>query len=226
MVVTDHDNQASIEKLARRVRIMPPYVPDPKVFNPTGRETRERQVLALIGKTNYYWQDKGLHRVIDIWSKLNDHFEFLVVSQGNGVKSFKSYILNKLGDRVRWQPFIEPWRMPALLKAIDGIFYFQKDLPFPMFSNLAVEALYCGTALIVDRSDILEQYLAYGIDLEAEKNLIVEVPPKDPSKSALQITNHFEGLNKIDESLDHPDYLRYLLLNKEIILSVSSRKLD
>ncbi len=217
VVITDHDNRSSVEPLASRTRIMAPHVPDPHVFTTVGRKTRERPVLALIGKANYYWQHKGWRRIIDIWSRLDDSFEFMIISQGNGLNDFKRFVLDRLGDRVTWRKFVAPWQMPKLLRSIDGLFHFQTDLPFPTFSNIALEALYCGSSLIVDRPDVQEQYLAHNISLNPDKHFVLPVSHTNLSIAAQKIKGHMNQFRKLSEPVESTDHSFFVKSNEEII---------
>ena len=186
-VITDADHKAKIEKWNARSCMVLPYVPDPSVFSPAIREKRKRPVLAIIGKANYHWEHKGWHRVIDIWSKMGEGFEFIVVSQGVGIERFKAYVRGHLGNRVDWQPFLPPWEMPSLLRSVDVLFHFEADLPFPMFSNLVVEALFCGTPIISDQEDLVNRYQNYGLNLTRWLPLVLCVDKDNPSRAAERI---------------------------------------
>ena len=108
-VITDTDHKDEIEKWNARNCIALPYVPDPAVFSPIIQEKRKRSAFAMIGKANYHWQHKGWHRVINIWSKMGEDFEFIIVSQGVGIERFKAYVREHLRNSVDWQPFLPPW---------------------------------------------------------------------------------------------------------------------
>ena len=186
-VITDVDHKTEIEKWNTRNRMARPYVPDSAVFSPGIREKRKRPVVAIIGKANYHWEHKGWHRVIDIWSKLGEAFEFIVVSQGIGLERFQAHVRKHLGNRVNWKPFLPPWEMPSLLRSVDVLFHFEADLPFPMFSNLVVEALFCGTIVISDQEDLVIRYQNYGLDLSRWLPLVLCVDKDNPKGAAEKI---------------------------------------
>ncbi|MFX0198193.1 MAG: glycosyltransferase [Candidatus Hodarchaeota archaeon] len=188
-VITDANHRAEFERWNARSRLILPYVPDPAVFRPVIREKRERPVLSLIGKANYHWEHKGWHRVIDIWSKMGEDFEFMVVSQGIGLERFQAHARERLGNRVSWRPFLPPWEIPSLLQSMDALFCFEADLPFPMFSNLFVEALFCGTPVISDREDVISRYRNYGLNLSRWHQLVLWVGKDDPIQAAERIKN-------------------------------------
>jgi glycosyltransferase involved in cell wall biosynthesis len=147
-------------------------------------------VLALIGKTNYYWQYKGWHRVIDVWHQLEDSSDFLVVSQGVGLEDFRSYVHSRIGYKVVWRGFLPPWEMPELLNSVDGLFCYEADLPSPVFSNIAVEALFCGVTLFADAERIIDHYYAHGLDLDHRVRQIVTLP----GDNFAEVTEILKGL--------------------------------
>jgi len=209
-VITDPDHKTEIEKWNTRNRMALPYVPDPVVFSPVIREKRKQPVLAIIGKANYHWEHKGWHRVIDIWSKLGEAFEFIVVSQGIGLERFQAYVRKHLGNRVNWKPFLPPWEMPPLLRSVDVLFHFEANLPFPMFSNLVVEALFCGTPIILDQEDLVNRYQNYGLNLTRWLPLMLCVD-KDNSSRAAERIKDFLVNHVIQTDLQVPsEYEQYI----------------
>lgn len=80
-VVTDVDNRAYITRYTDRVKIVPPYVPDPSAFKPVTHRKKERLTLALMGKANYHWRHKGWQQIINIWSDLGGGLGLAVVSE-------------------------------------------------------------------------------------------------------------------------------------------------
>jgi hypothetical protein len=199
------------------VRILTPYVPDTSFFYSAHNQERSRPVLALIGKTNYYWQHKGWHRVIDVWQQLEGSFDFLVVSQGIGVEDFRSYVNSRMGNKVTWQGFVPPWEMPNLLHSIDGLFFYEADLPFPVFSNLAIEALFCGVPLFVDNDRLVDHYHAHGIDFGQRAELIVTLPGDDPTKAVNIVKAHYQSMSYAVALPDMAIYRNYLLTNEKAI---------
>jgi glycosyltransferase involved in cell wall biosynthesis len=218
LVVTDADSQALIRKWSPRVRILTPYVPDTSFFLPDHKQKRDRPLLALIGKANYYWQRKGWHRVIDIWQQLEGSFDFLVVTQGVGLEVFKSYVNSRMGDRVIWQGFVPPWEMPSLLNSIDGLFVYEADLFFPVFSNLAIEALFCGVTIFVDNDKLADHYNAHGIELGRIAELIVTLACDDLTKATDIVRDHFKSINPSVPLPDTHICRDYLSSNEKALL--------
>ncbi len=164
-VITDYDSLDHIRRFTNSIKVLPPYVPDPSAFARLPRPDRDTITLALIGKANYHWHHKGWQKIVNFWGQLGDEFRLVVVSQGIGLEGFKDFLPKNLLNRIDWLPFVPPWKMPDLLRTIDGLLYFQDQLPFPMFSNTVLEALSCGTLVITDSIDLLEGYRRHGIDL-------------------------------------------------------------
>lgn len=225
LIVTDADSQALIRKWSPRMRTLTPYVPDTSFFHSAQKQGKTRPVLALIGKTNFYWRHKGWHRVIDVWEQLEGSFDFLVVSQGIGLEDFRSYVNSRMGDKVTWQGFVPPWEMPSLLKSIDGLFFYEADLLHPAFSNLAIEAIFCGVALFADNAKLVDYYDAHGIDLGQLTELIVTLPSDDPKKAADIVTAHYHSESSNVAPPDKAIYINYLLTNEKAILDCN-RLLD
>ena len=209
-VITDADHKAEINKWNAKSCVVLPYVPDPSVFSPMIREKRKRPVLAIIGKANYHWEHKGWHRVIDIWSKMGEDFKFIVISQGIGLERFQAYVRQHLRNRVDWQSFLPPWEMPSLLRSVDAFFHFEADLPFPMFSNLVVESLFCGTLIISDQKDLINRYQNYGLDLTIWLPLVLCVDKDNPGRAAERIKDFLVN-HAISTGLQVPsEYEQYI----------------
>jgi hypothetical protein len=190
LVITDVDCRETVDGWSDHTRCLVPYVPDPSVFRPLPRRNA-RRVLALIGKANYHWERKGWQHVADMWPFLGKEYNLVVVSQGLGLESFRHYAEPRLGDRAAWRSFVAPWEMPELLNSLDGIFCYDADLPFPAFSNLAVEALNCDVTVFADRPDTLQRFQAHGLDLSLRAEQIVSLPAVDPARAARVLMDHF-----------------------------------
>ena len=190
-IITDYDNRDHIRRFTGRTKVLPPYVPDPSAFSGLSSPKKEKITFALIGKANYHWRHKGWQRIVDLWARLGDGFEFMVVSQGVGLEDFKNSIPDELADKIHWRSFVPPWKMPDLLCAIDGLFYFQDLLPFPMFSNIVLEALACRTTVLTDSPDLVEGYRRHGIKLEEDMIKIIPFSPLDQMASGSIIETNF-----------------------------------
>jgi len=220
-VITDNDHRGAFGGLSKQVISIPPYVPDPAFFKPAAR-IKSKPTLALIGKANYYWRHKGWHRAIEIMKSLGDHFHYLVVSQGVGLPDFKQYAEDRIGSIIEWKEFVHPLEMPRLLQSVSGIFALQQDLPFPVFSNLVMEALYCNTTVITDNSDMIHSLRNMDLEVDAESRNILVVPGDEPNTAMKTVIDYFERSTpeRIDISYRQADYAVYVSKNEEVISSV------
>jgi len=226
LIITDKNNYDTVSQLSNRVRILPPYVPDPNAFKPFETTNEKVPVFALIGKANYYWRHKGWHKVIEILQQLTTKFKLIVVSQGIGFKEFKRYTEENIGYDIEWRSFCHPSEMPTLLNSIDGVFILYEDLPFPDFSNLFLETLFCGKAVITDRPDILQSYKNERLSIERFVENVIQIPVNDAGAAAKIISEHFKEATapvKTTQSyraISNEDYLSYIRKNEKAILSV------
>lgn len=221
-VITEKDRCESFRGLSKRVIAIPPYVPDPAFFKPAAGE-RSKPTLALIGKANYYWRHKGWHRAIDIMQSLGDRFRYLVVSQGVGLKDFRKYADGRIASAIEWREFVHPAEMPELLQSVSGVFAFQQDLPFPAFSNVVVEALYCNVGVITDSPRVGQSLIAEGLIEEADLSHILVITSDESGKAAERIIDHFTRSvpGMVGAGQRNAAYAAYLNRNEEAILSVS-----
>ena len=222
LAITDTINYDAIQQLSHRVTALPPYAPDPSFFYYSDTAPKGQPILALIGKANYHWRHKGWHRVIDIMKHLRTNFKLVIVSQGIGIGEFRKYAEEKIDGNIEWRSFVHPLEMPELFHSINGIFYLCQDLPFPVFSNLIPEAVYCGKTVITDQPDIFQTYRKEGLDIEKFSPGVGLIPGNDPASAARIISDHFPGLNTSEKTraIDKQDYQSYIQENEKTILSV------
>ena len=104
--------------------------------------------------------------------------------------------------------------MPGLLNELDAIFIFESALPHPVFSNLALEAMYSGVGIITDRKDFADTYRDV---LIPDKNLILVVSPADPS-SAMQMIEKWVMMHAQAGTSSHRvvSHRKYLSANEVI----------
>ncbi len=210
LIITDEDGRSRIEGYSSGIKVLPPYVPDPAAFNIKQHHPDKCFTLAVTGKANFYWQDKSWRQIIDIWTHLGNEFIFTIATQGVGLEDFKKYVSEVLGDRVLWRSFVPPWKMPDLLNSVNGLFHFQNNLPFSMFSNLVLESLACGTVVISDTTELLAGYQKHGIDLSSVGTKMLSLPVDNPKRAAINLTKHFSQINN-DVSWDSsPDFNNYI----------------
>jgi len=220
LVVSGLLGEFRLAGVARRIRTLPPYVPDPDEFAPAGREERKRPVVALVGKANYYWRHKSWDKVVDIWARLEDMCDFVIVAQGRGLQDFRDWAERKLGGGVSWREFVAPWQMPELFRSIDAVFCFQGDLPFSAFSNIAVEALYSGTAVVTDSRDLLGLYERHGLTVGQFTDFVTTVDAGDPGGAAKRVASRLESRGVQLRPASRDDYLSYVASYEECLASV------
>ncbi|HRR41801.1 MAG TPA: glycosyltransferase [Syntrophales bacterium] len=224
-VITDREHHEVFCGLSNRVFSIPPYVPDPSFFKPATND-KLKPTLALIGKANYYWRHKGWHRAIDIMKSLGDRCHYLIVSQGIGFIDFRKYVEDRVGSIIEWKESVHPAEMPRLMQSVNGTFFLQKDLPFLVFSNLVMEALYCNVSVITDRPDMVQSLNDQGLHIDPESRHVLAIPNDDPDAAAGTIIDHFTHAvpGEVDTSHREVDYAAYIRQNEDAILSVIKRQ--
>lgn len=224
LVITDVDNQDHIERYTNKIGVLPPYAPDPSVFTWKPRINTNIFTLALIGKANYHWHHKGWQQVIDLWSLLGEECRFTVVSQGTGLDDFKHFVPEALQKRIIWLPFVPPWKMPNLLQNIDGVFHLNNHLPFPMFSNLVLESLSCGTTVITDSVNLPNHYRKHGIYIEKAAEIICPISFDHSQNAAIILKNHFlrKNYTSWDCSLAHGHYITSIVQRLLDVIEIES----
>ena len=153
---------------------------------------------------------------------LGDRFHYLIVSQGIGLKDFRKFAEDRIGSVLEWKEFVDPVEVPRLLQSVSGLFVLQNDLPFPVFSNMVMEALYCNVTVITDMPDMVQSLKKQDLHVDAESRKILVVPSDEPGTAAETIINYFERSmpKKIGVNDREADYVAYINRNEEAILSV------
>ena len=224
VVITNPVNLNDLKSFSSHIKTLPPYIPNPTFCNRESIKTPVSQpILALIGKANYFWQHKGWHKVIEIIKILGSKYQYLFITQGVGVEKFKQYVEKEVEFDIQWQSFVHPFEMPSILNSINGIFLFEKDLPFITFSNLFIEAIYSDIKVITDRSGLLKFYLEQGINFNEmiEDNIIV-IPFNSPQKSAKIIVEILTNEREDNPILKETNYKTYVIENKNILRTLTS----
>ncbi len=218
-VVTDKHYRDLLEPMVPHLVCQPAYVPDEEAFTPSDAP-RPQLRLAVIGKINYYWQQKGLHLIVDIMQQLTEHFECWIVGQGKGIVDFQRSLGPETVSNFKWHPFVAPWEMPHLLNQLDGIFIFESGLPHPVVSNLALEAIYSGVGIITDRTDFAETYLDI---VKTDKNQVQVVSPSESSLAAGMIEQWVrERAHNVQPSHQLVSYQEYLSDNEAMYANILS----
>lgn len=221
LVITDRENLNLFLGLNPRSVAIPPYVPDPRYFNTVNRPILERPVLALIGKANYYWRHKAWDRAIGLMQLLDLNHRRVVLSQGVGVDDFRNYAKEKLGDTIDFAPFIHPNIMPEILRSISAVFCFEDSLPFPAFSNIAIETLCCGSAVITDNPHLIDSIAESGIKVDDLPGSIIILTSEGQSINCSAIETKIRTPNnECNSSVTHNKaYTSYIEANERLLLS-------
>lgn len=220
ITITDQRQLSKIQQLTSHIELLPPYVPNPSFFKHEPKSMKDKPILALIGKANYHWRHKGWHKIIDIIKYLGKRFNYLIISQGIGLENFKKYVKENIDFDIQWQNFVHPLEIPDILKSISGVFVFEQDLPFISYSNLITEAIYCGTTVITDRKDTIQNLISHGLNIDKYIQNTLFVPAKKPEVAAQIILNYFEKNDdekKGDFLLKESNYESYILKNEKFI---------
>jgi glycosyltransferase involved in cell wall biosynthesis len=223
LVITDPDNVEQIRPMTERGVVAPPYVPVPFAFNSTDRLQHSKPVLAFIGKANYYWRHKGWDRAAEVVKCLGPRFEYVIVSQGLGLVDFQEYLNERSEEEVRYKSFVHPAKIPGLLRSIDGIFSFQIALPFPSFTNIVAEALYCGTTVITDRTESAAYMRLNGVETVNLPGQFLILDPKKPEEAAEETGRYFSSrpVTRHDAIPDSRNYDDYCSENERLLLSAA-----
>ena len=216
-VVTDKHYRDLLEPMTPHLVCQPAYVPDGEAFAPSNTP-RPQLRLAVIGKINYYWQQKSLHLIVNIIQQLTEHFECWIVGQGKGMADFQQSLEPEAVSSFKWRPFVAPWEMPHLLNQLDSIFIFESGLPHPVVSNLALEAICSGVGIITDRSDFAETYRDI---VKIDKNQVMVVSPSESSSAAEMISRWVKDRAHIEQRPHQLiSYQEYLSANESIYTSL------
>lgn len=149
-VVVVSDNPI-LSNFAKRIKYLPRYIPDNKEFK-SNRKANNSITCAYIGKINYYWIHKGLHKIANMVK--GSGIRMLYLGQGKGKDDFKQ-ICKPEG---LFYHFIHPSKMPDFLNQIDYLFYFQAENPIIDFSNIVLEAVSMGIPILTDQADLFANY--------------------------------------------------------------------
>lgn len=202
VVITEKCHRNLLEPLCSCLVCHPAYVPDEAAFT-VAHSGGVHHRLASIGKINYHWQHKGLHHVANIMRELAGQFECQIVGQGNGLADFQRALGAETVSSIKWHKFVPPWEMPDLLSQLDGVFIFESELPHPVVSNLALEALCSGVGIITDRPKFAETYEDVAV---IEKGQILVVPPSEPAVAADMIAEWVERRGSTEQQSMRLEY--------------------
>jgi glycosyltransferase involved in cell wall biosynthesis len=133
-------------------------------------------VITYIGKIG---RNKGIYELVEASAKIKEDFLLLFVSGGPGLEDFKRYIdkFPSLKNKYHFLGFIQPWKIPSVLKRSTCLVQLERDFPIVIHSPIQpIEALAVGTCLIISE-EIYEKYKNLE-GIEKRKNILV-VNPKN-----------------------------------------------
>lgn len=176
---------------------------DTKAFNPevlpfllsdyVKREIPECPIITFIGKVNYYWETKGLAKLIEAVKEIKSDFLLLFVANGKGLRKFQTLIQeNNLEKRSIFVDFVPPWRIPSIIKLSTCVVVPERE--FPIQSHIPIlprEVMAVGKCLIL--SEELYNKQCYGNLTNGENVLLID--PKN--------ANEFRRV--IMDVIEHPD---------------------
>jgi len=214
-IITDSHSRDVFQSLNSSLHMVPRYIPDERSFNPS-MSPHGTPTFAYIGKINYYWRHKSLHRIADIFSGLKGDYRLIFVAQGKGFEDFSEFVSGY--DREKWEfrQFVHPANMTGLLNEVDFFLYFIKDNPIKDFSNILCEALWSGVRVLTDEAMDLNIYTEY-IELASEAQ-IVNLPIDDVEATRSKITEIIKGWggpSRYNNKLKY-NFNRYMDVNLEI----------
>jgi len=150
IVVTNRTVKTLIEKLfdnSGKLNCVRRYIPDPKIFKP---ESAEKKIdILFVGKINYRWNLKGINHLLGLIKNRNLKALFLT---GGKYKNEILELIEKTGTRnhIEEKDFISPEGMPSIYNSCKTVWCWDETGGVEDFSNIIWEALFCGTACIVN----------------------------------------------------------------------------
>ena len=174
VVVSDDKNKELFKSLTAKVSVLPRYIPDEEYFKPF-YTSHKIPVFAYIGKLNYYWKDKSLDRIVDIFSGIEQNHKLIFIGQGKGFDNFLRYINDHNLKTFELRKFVHPENMPALLSNVDYLLYFVQNNPIKDFSNIVCESLWSGTPLITDKTMVMDEYTEYTEVSAGNKPIVLDL---------------------------------------------------
>lgn len=215
-IITDHKNKETFQYLNSRIHIVHRYIPDERYFKPSFL-LHEIPTFAYIGKINYYWRYKSLHRIGEVFSGVGEKHRLVFIGQGKGVEDFKLFISQFGLSNYEFRPFVHPVNMPDLLSEIDFLIYFTKDTPIKDFSNILVEALWSGVGVITDDTIDLSSYTE-AIELDSEDQ-IIRLPMDDVKDTQAKIAEMIKDWKKPQKYLNNKikyNFKKYVNTNLKV----------
>lgn len=194
--LTVSDNPV-VSNLAKAVKCLHRYMPPDKEFVPN-QLTNRSLTCAYIGKINYHWEHKGLHKIANIVK--GSGIQMLYLGQGKGMDNF----IQTCKPEGVFYNFIHPSRMPDFLSQTDYLFYFKANNPIPDFSNLILEAVSMGVPILTDRADLFDKYQDY-FDVD---QWVIQLDPSLSGKVFAQFIKDIKKPQAVPLNISYDSYVQ------------------
>lgn len=209
VVISDDKHKNLFRNLNAKIIALPRYIPDEEYFKPFFTP-HKIPVFAYIGKINYYWKDKSLDRIVDIFSGIKEGHKLIFVGQGKGFDDFSGYVKNRNLTRYEFRNFVHPANMPDLLSNVDFLLYFVQGNPIKDFSNIVCESLWSGIPLITDGTMAINEYTKY-IEISPGNQPIILILDEIETAQVVigKIINSWQGSFRWDNKIKYKfdDYI-------------------
>lgn len=217
-IITDRFHESLFSSYKSKLEFGDPYVPDVSFFSPGLERKNSFPILLYLGKINWYWQRKGLDLIAGCVSLLPKEWQLNIVGQGRGLDRFRQFMRQQGIDEIQIQPFVGPAQVPLLMQKSDYVFCLKPDESIKTISNTLLEAINCGTTVIVQ--DTFDSSLYDGlvknindfilrVDLIKPHELIKTIE-KHWKKRDLRITNNISMVHSYED---------YVAMNLKILKS-------
>jgi len=217
-IITDKFHEAFFSVYKEKLEFIAPYVPDSSVFLPSLKKINPSPILLYLGKINWHWQRKGLDMIAGCVPFLPKGWELSIIGQGRGLERFKQFIRQSgiEEEEVQIQPFVGPAQVPQLLQKADYVFCLSVDESIKTISNTLLEAIHCGTTVIVN--DTFDSSLYDGL-VNNINDFILRVPLSKPRESVQTIDSHWKNRDpgKTKNSIMVHSYEDYIEENLKIL---------
>ena len=91
VVVSDDKYKDLFKNFNIKISILPSYIPDEEYFKPFFTP-HKIPVFAYMGKINYYWKDKSLDRIVDIFSEVEEIIDCFLYVRVKGLMTFQDML--------------------------------------------------------------------------------------------------------------------------------------
>lgn len=223
VIISDDKNKELFKNLTTKVSVLPRYIPDEKYFKPF-YTPHKIPVFAYIGKINYYWKDKSLDRIVDIFSGIEQNHKLIFVGQGKGFDNFLRYIKDHNLKTFEIRKFVHPENMPALLSNVDYLLYFVQNNPIKDFSNIVCESLWSGTPLITGEAIALDDYSEYIEVTTGNQPIVLDLDEIETARIRInKIISSWQGPFRQNNKIKY-NFSDYVDANLEIYRDASKEK--